>query len=134
MECVKYENKQVLISNLEIISKELTKAEQEIGKEYHNTLVKSLEQKEITKEEFYLENALVILIEAIEEINAVKNLLESETPDSLVNLAKEEGHDFKELSKGMKSEITMSKLRNNPILGGIAIFEAMLHMSNKNNK
>lgn len=124
-------NKQVLISNLEIISKELTKAEKEIGKEYHDVLVKSLEQEDITKEEFYLENALVILIESIEGIKAVKSLLENETPDSLVNMAENEGHNFKELSIDMKGEIAMSKLKDNPMLGGLAIFESLLRMNNR---
>lgn len=121
-------NKSVLISNLEVLAKELVKIENEIGKEYATTL-SSTRKSEITKEEFYIENALTITMDAIENINFLAYLLKEETPESVVKIAEEEDRDFREISKDMKAHIVHKKLEDNPLLGMVATFEALIKMA-----
>ena len=68
-------NKSVLISNLEVLTKELKKVEREIGKEYASTLEKTRLKREITKEEFYLENALTLTMDVLENLSLLTHLL-----------------------------------------------------------
>ena len=122
-------NKSVLISNLEVLTKEINKVEREIGKEYASTLEKSRFKKEITKEEFYLENALAITFDILENIEMLTHLLKEWSPEHLVKIAEEDGRDYKEMSVDMKQLIVTRKLEQNPMLGMIATFGALLKMA-----
>lgn len=122
-------NKSVLISNLEVLTKELYKVEREIGKEYASTLEKSRFKDEITKEEFYFENALAITLDILENIGMLTHLLKEWSPEYLVKIAEEEGRDYKEMSVDMKQLIVTRKLEQNPMLGMMATFEALLKMT-----
>lgn len=122
-------NKSVLISNLEVLTKELNKVEREIGKEYALTLEKSRFKEEITKEEFYLENALTITFDIVENIEMLIHLLKHGSPEHIVKIAEEDGRDYKEISMDMKQLIVTRKLEQNPMLGMIATFEALLKMA-----
>ena len=117
-------NKSVLISNLAVIRKELVKAEAEIGREYA-TVLSSTKKSEISKEEFYLENAMTLLLDAIQTIEVIGDLLENETPESIVKLAEESNQDYKELSVGMKEVIVKHKLKEDPMLGLLASLHAL---------
>ena len=122
------QNKQVLISNLEVLTKELMKVEQQIGQEYAKTLA-STRDKGITKEEIYLENVLMIAMEAIENVQFLTFILKDKTPQDLVKTAEEDGLDYKEISKDMKSQIVQNKMDENPLLGLLATFEALMRMT-----
>ena len=122
-------NKSVLISNLEVLTKELNKVEREIGKEYALTLEKSRFKKEITKEEFYLETALIITSDIVENMEMLIHLLKEKSPEQVVKIAEEEGKDYREISMDMKQLIVTRKLEQNPMLGMIATFEALLKMA-----
>ena len=49
--------------------------------------------------------------------------------EKLVKIAEEEGRDYKEISVDMKQLIVTRKLEQNPMLGMIATFEALLKMA-----
>lgn len=118
-------NKQVLISNLEVIKEQLVKAENAIGREYAEVLEKT-KLADITKEEFYYETLLIMTMDAIENLTAITTTLEDVTPKEMIAIAEEEGQDFKEISREMKAEIITRKLHDNPILGALATISAML--------
>ena len=127
-------NKSVLISNLEVLTKELNKVEREIGKEYASTLEKTRLKREITKEEFYLENALTLTMDVLENLSLLTHLLKEGSPEQIVKIAEEDGRDYKEMSKDMKQLIVTRKLEQNPMLGMIATFEALLKMAEEKSK
>ena len=127
-------NKTVLISNLEVLTKELNKVEREIGKEYASTLEKTRLNREITKEEFYLENALTLTMDVLENLSLLTHLLKEGSPEHIVKIAEEDGRDYKEISMDMKQLIVTRKLEQNPMLGMIATFEALLKMAEERAK
>lgn len=126
-------NKSVLISNLEVLTKELSKVELEIGKEYAKTLASS-NLASISKEEFYLENCLVVLMDAIENIEMLTFLLKEKSPEYLVKTAEDDGRDFRSISMEMKHLIVSKKLEENPMLGLMATLEAISRMAKETKK
>ena len=118
------QNKEVLISNLKVMKKELDKAQEVVGTEYSKSLV-STKMEEITKEEFYYESILVNLLDAIDSIDVALGILDEFTPESLVKMSEKEGDDYKELSKNMKMFIVEKKLEENPMLGLISALHAI---------
>lgn len=123
-------NKQVLISNLEVLVKEVKKAEEHVGEEYANVLSSSINTG-ITKEEFYLENVITMLLNAKESLELAYSVLSEETPSSLVKMAEENGENYKEISLAMKQTILLKKMEDNPMLGLISTLEALSKMSKK---
>lgn len=119
--------KEVLISNLEVLIKEVAKAEKHIGKEYGEVLAKCPKAsiKEVTKEEFYYENILTVLLEAKEHLELAMGMISTQTPNSLVEIAESEGHDYKELSFELKQKIAIAKMSENPLLGLMSIVQAL---------
>ena len=127
-------NKSVLISNLDVLTKELNKVEKEIGKEYASTLEKTRLNREITKEEFYLENALTLTLDVLENLSLLTHLLKEGSPEQIVKIAEEDGRDYREISMDMKQVIVARKLEQNPMLGMIATFEALLKLAENRTK
>lgn len=123
-------NKQVLISNLEVLVKEVKKAERHVGEEYANVLSSSIDTG-ITKEEFYLENVITMLLNAKESLELAYSVLSEETPSSLVKMAEESDENYKEISLAMKQTILLKKMEDNPMLGLISTLEALSKMSKK---
>lgn len=123
-------NKQVLISNLEVLVKEVKKAERHVGEEYANALSSSINTG-ITKEEFYLENVITMLLNAKESLELAYSVLSEETPSSLVKMAEESDENYKEISLAMKQTILLKKMEDNPMLGLISTLEALSKMSKK---
>lgn len=121
-------NREVLVSNLEVIRKELVKAESVIGKEYALNLEKSAKEV-ITKEEFYYESLIMLLMDAVDDVTAILGMLTEHTPESLVEIAKEDGQDFKEISKEMKKSIVIRKMESNPLVGALATLDALAKMA-----
>ncbi len=122
-------NKTVLISNLEVLTKELNKVEHELGKEYASILGSTLSKRQITKEEFYMETALTLMQEAITNVEMLTQMLKNRTPNDLVKIAEESGVGYQEASMEMKKMIVSHKLDKNPMLGVIASFEALIRMA-----
>lgn len=121
-------NREVLVSNLEVIRKELVKAESVIGKEYALNLEKSAKEF-ITKEEFYYESLIMLLMDAVDDVTAILGMLTEHTPESLIEIAKENGQDFKEISKEMKKSIVIRKMERNPLVGALATLDALAKMA-----
>lgn len=119
--------KEVIISNLEVIRKELDKIETEIGKEYSKILGEHL-NKMISKEELYYETALLSLLDAMESLEVTTAILRTATPETvaeMVNNNVKDGEDYTDFSMSLKMEIAKRKIQRSPLGDLLDIFDLM---------
>lgn len=119
--------KEVMVSNLEVLRKELEKIETEIGNEYSKILGEHL-NKMISKEELYYETALLSLLDAMESLEVTTAILRTATPEILaemVNKNAKDGEDYTDFSMGLKMEIAKRKIQRSPLGDLLDIFDLM---------
>lgn len=119
--------KEVMVSNLEVLRKELEKIETEIGNEYSKILGEHL-NKMISKEELYYETALLSLLDAMESLEVTTAILRTATPEILaemVNTNAKDEEDYTDFSMGLKMEIAKRKIQRSPLGDLLDIFDLM---------